>query len=127
VIELRQLYHCAVCGNVVEVLHAGAAALVCCGQDMELLSEKTADEGREKHVPVVERTANGVKVKVGDVPHPMIDKHYIQFIEVLTPDKVLRAELKPDMTPEAEFDVVYDDIIEVREYCNIHGAWKATL
>jgi len=94
---------------------------------MELLSEKTADEGREKHVPVVERTANGVKVKVGDVPHPMIDKHYIQFIEVLTPDKVLRAELKPDMTPEAEFDVVYDDIIEVREYCNIHGAWKATL
>lgn len=124
-IKLRQLYHCAICGNVVEVVYAGAPALVCCGQDMDLLDEKTADEGREKHVPVVEKTKNGVKVKVGDVPHPMIEKHYIQFIEILTPDKVLRAELKPDTAPEAEFDVDYDEIIEVREYCNIHGVWKA--
>jgi len=81
---LKQVYRCNVCGNIVEVLHAGKGELVCCGQPMELLREKTADVGKEKHVPVVETTDSGIKVRVGDVPHPMEEKHYIEWVEVIT-------------------------------------------
>lgn len=125
VIALRDLYRCSVCKNVVEVVYAGSPALVCCGKPMDKLVEKLPEnEGREKHVPVTEKTGKGVLVKVGSIPHPMTDEHHIAFIEVLTPDKVLRAELKPGMAPEALFDVPQKDIVTVREYCNIHGLWK---
>jgi len=123
--NLRELYYCDICGNVVEVVHTGQTSLVCCGEPMERLVEKTADEGMEKHVPVKEAAKNGVRVKVGDVPHPMTEKHYIQFIEVMTADQVLRTELLPDQPPEAVFSVDPAEVTGVRIYCNIHGAWKA--
>jgi len=94
----RQVYKCNVCGNIVEVLHTGQGELVCCGQPMELLREKTADAGKEKHVPVIEATEGGVKVKVGDVPHPMEERHYIEWIEVTTEGDSCRKFLKPGDT-----------------------------
>lgn len=125
--KLREIYKCNVCGNVTEVLHEGQPALVCCGEKMEKLEAKTKDTGNEKHLPVVEETRNGIFVKVGDVEHPMIEEHYITLIEVLTEDKVYRAELTPGQKPEANFNVSLSEVISVREYCNIHGLWETTL
>jgi superoxide reductase len=123
-IEIKQVYKCNVCGNIVEVLHAGGGTLVCCGQPMQLLAEKTADVGLEKHVPVIEKTEAGVKVKVGSIPHPMEEKHYIEFIELIADGAVYRKHLKPGDAPEAEFAVKAANVW-AREYCNIHGLWKS--
>lgn len=123
--ELRQIYKCNICGNIVEVLHTGVGQLVCCGQPMELLKEKTKDEGLEKHVPVIEKTKTGVKVKVGSIPHPMEEKHYIEWIEIMTNGRVYRKFLQSNDKPEAEFEVKAKEI-EAREYCNIHGLWKSS-
>jgi len=122
--ELKQIYKCNVCGNIVEVLHTGVGQLVCCGQPMELQKEKTEDIGQEKHVPVIEKTESGVKVKIGSVPHPMEEKHYIEWIEVIADGKSCRKFLKPTDKPEAEFRVKADKI-RAREYCNIHNLWKS--
>jgi len=121
--ERLQVYKCAVCGNIVEVLHGGAGELVCCGEPMELLDEKTADTGKEKHVPVIEKIKGGCKVKVGSVPHPMEEKHYIEWIELLADGRAYRQFLKPGMAAEAVFDVKVDSV-SAREYCNVHGLWK---
>lgn len=118
-----EVYKCNVCGNIVELLYVGGGQLVCCGQPMELLKEKTSDTGMEKHVPVIEKTSTGVKVKVGSVPHPMEEKHYIQWIELRTDEMVYIKYLKPGENPEAEFNVKAEKIT-VREYCNLHGLWK---
>ena len=123
-IAKNQIYRCNVCGNIVTVLYAGGGQLVCCGQPMELLQEKTQDEGAEKHVPVVEKTANGIKVKIGSVPHPMEENHYILWIEVIADGETLRHFLKPGDGPEAEFCLKAEKIT-VRDYCNIHGLWQA--
>jgi superoxide reductase len=120
---LRQIYKCNVCGNIVEVIHTGVGQLVCCGQPMELLTEKTVDIGLEKHVPVIEKIGNKVKVKVGSVPHPMDGKHYIEWIEIIGNGKTCRKFLKPGEKPEAEFETTAEKI-EAREYCNIHGLWR---
>lgn len=125
-IEVRQIYHCKVCGNVVEVLYAGGGELVCCGEPMDLLEGNTVDAAQEKHVPVVTELDGKIKVAVGSTPHPMEEKHYITMIEVLTDDKVYRKELQPGEAPEALFRVKPENVIEVREYCNIHGLWKTT-
>ncbi|MFH2105433.1 MAG: desulfoferrodoxin [Parcubacteria group bacterium] len=122
--ELNQVYKCEVCGNIVEVLHAGAGELVCCGQPMKLMTENTEDAAVEKHVPVIEKTDMGVKVIVGSVEHPMEDDHYIGWIEIIADGKVYRQHLKPGDRPEAEFTVGADKII-AREYCNLHGLWKS--
>lgn len=123
--ELNQVYKCNVCGNIVEVLHTGQGQLVCCGENMELIKEKQEDEGLEKHVPVVEKTDNGVKVKVGSVPHPMIQEHYIEWIEAETVDgKIVKRFLKPGDVPEAGF-CSKAEIASARAYCNIHGLWKS--
>ncbi|MCO5387245.1 desulfoferrodoxin [Desulfosporosinus sp.] len=123
--NLRELYVCSICGNVIEVVNSGASSLVCCNKPMEKLEAGTKDASLEKHVPVIEAENGGIKVKVGSVAHPMEEKHSIRFIEVLTKDQVLRAELEPGQAPEASFLVSADDVVEVREYCNIHGLWKA--
>jgi len=122
--ELRQIYRCNVCGNIVEVLHVGVGQLVCCGQPMELLTEKAVDVGLEKHVPVIEKIGNKVKVKVGSVPHPMEQKHYIEWIEITADGKTCKRFLKPGEKPEAEFEIAAQRIT-AREYCNIHGLWKS--
>lgn len=123
--KLKQVYKCNVCGNIVEVLHVGGGELVCCGQPMKLLEEKTTDEGSEKHVPVIETTEKGVKVKVGSVSHPMEKEHYIEWIEIIADGKSYRQFLKPGDSPEVEFEVKAENL-EVREYCNVHGLWKNT-
>ena len=121
--ELREVYRCNICGNIVEVLHAGVGQLVCCGEPMELLGEKTEDVGLEKHVPVIERTEKGIKVKVGAVPHPMEQRHYIEWIEVTADGRVYRRFLNPRDAPEAEFEITAEKV-EAREYCSIHGLWR---
>lgn len=117
-----EVYKCEICGNMVEVLHAGAGKLVCCGQEMKLQAEKSEDVGNEKHVPVIEKTAKGIRVKVGAVAHPMEEKHYIEWIQVIAGGKSYRKFLKPGEKPEAEFELQKIDM--AREYCNIHGLWK---
>jgi superoxide reductase len=119
-----EVYKCGVCGNIVEVLHAGKGNLVCCGQPMNLLVENTVDAAKEKHVPVIEKVEGGVKVKVGEVPHPMEEKHWIEWVEIIADGKTYRQYLNPGETPEATFNVTADQIT-AREYCNIHGLWKA--
>ncbi len=122
--EKLQVYKCELCGNIVDVLHAGGGELVCCGQPMKLFVENTVDAAKEKHVPVIEKTANGYKVKVGSVAHPMEEKHYIEWVELIAGDQVYRQFLYPGQTPEAEFCVKADKVV-AREYCNLHGLWKA--
>ena len=122
--EVKQIYKCNVCGNIVEVLHAGVGQLVCCNQPMQLMEEKTKDLGLEKHVPIIEKTKKGIKVKVGSVPHPMEEKHYIEWIEISFNGKTCKKFLKPGEKPEAEFEIKAENI-EAREYCNIHGLWKS--
>ena len=122
--ERLQVYKCDICGNIVEVMHTGGGELVCCGQAMTLVKENTVDASKEKHVPVVERTADGFKVKVGSVAHPMEDKHWIEWVEVIADGKVYRQYLKPGQAPEAVF-CVKADTVTAREYCNLHGLWKA--
>lgn len=121
--ELNQIYKCSICGNIVEITHASMGTLVCCNKPMELLVEKTEDQGYEKHVPVIEKTRGGFKVKIGSIPHPMEPEHYIEFIEILADDRVYRKYLKPGEAPEAEFKINAKKIT-AREYCNIHGLWK---
>ena len=121
--EKLQVYKCMVCGNIVEVLHGGVGELVCCGKPMKLMDEKTADQGKEKHVPVVEKIDGGYRVKVGSVPHPMQKEHFIEWIELLTDGKAYRQFLEPGGKPEAIFNVEADSV-GAREYCNVHGLWK---
>ena len=121
--ERLQVYKCEVCGNIVEVLHEGQGELVCCGEPMKLFIENTVDAAREKHVPVVEKTANTFKVKVGSVAHPMEEAHYIEWIEIIVDGKAYRQFLKPGGSPEATFDVKAEKIT-AREYCNLHGLWR---
>ncbi|GAB4339012.1 MAG: desulfoferrodoxin [Desulfobulbaceae bacterium] len=122
--QKNQVYKCPLCGNIVEVLHTGAGELVCCGQPMDLVTENTVDAAKEKHVPVVEKTDNGYKVTVGSVPHPMEEKHWIEWIELHADGRVYRQDLAPGMAPEAVFCVEAADVT-ARAYCNLHGLWKS--
>jgi len=119
-----EIYKCNLCGNVVELLHGGDGELVCCGQPMVLMKENTVDAAKEKHVPVMEKTPDGIRVKVGSVAHPMEEKHYIEWIELIADGKAYRQFLKPGDKPEALFTVKADQVT-VREYCNLHGVWKS--
>jgi superoxide reductase len=121
--ERLEIYKCNVCGNIVEVLHGGGGELNCCGQAMALFTENTVDAAREKHVPVIEKIEGGVKVKVGDVAHPMEEKHYIEWVEIIADGKAYRQFLNPGDSPEAVFMIEADDIA-ARELCNLHGLWK---
>lgn len=122
--EQLEVYKCDACGNIVEVLHGGGGELVCCGEAMQLFIENTVDAAKEKHVPVIEKTADGFKVAVGSVAHPMEEKHYIEWIEVIAGGKTYRQFLKPGEEPKATFCVDADQVT-AREYCNLHGLWKA--
>lgn len=123
--KLLEIFKCEVCGNIVELIHEGAGKMICCGQPMKQFVENTVDAAVEKHVPVVEKTVDGITVKVGSVTHPMEEKHYIEWIEVIDGDgRAYRKFLKPGQAPEASFRIGSDGLT-VREYCNLHGLWKA--
>lgn len=120
-----QIYKCDICGNIIQVVHAAQGQLVCCGKPMFLLNENMVDAAKEKHVPVASKTTDGISVKVGAVAHPMEDKHYIEWIELIDGNgKVAHKFLKPGDLPEALFCGV-EGSYTVREYCNLHGLWKA--
>jgi superoxide reductase len=122
--ELNQIYKCNVCGNIIEMVHIGVGELVCCGQPMDLEMEKNEGEGQEKHIPIIERTSDGVIVTVGSKPHPMESEHYIEWIEIITEHRAYRKQLEPNMDPQAEFFLEAEHI-QARGYCNIHGLWKS--
>ena len=127
--KTKEIYKCSVCGNVVETLVVGGGELVCCGKPMELLKEKIEDPlaAKEKHIPIIEKIGDKILVKVSSVEHPMEEKHYIQFIELLVNESVYRKDLKPGQKPEAEFCLKTNkkDKIQARELCNLHGLWKS--
>jgi superoxide reductase len=120
----KQVYRCALCGNIVEVMQPAGGTLSCCGQPMELLEENTKDAALEKHVPVVEKIDGGYKVSVGAVEHPMMDEHYIMWIELVTENEIYRKYLKPGDKPVAVFMTDAKEVY-AREYCNLHGHWKS--
>lgn len=121
----RQVYKCELCGNIIEVLNAGAGKLVCCGQPMTHMAENSVDAAKEKHVPVIVVQGDAVTVSVGSVPHPMEDKHFIQWIELTTATKTCRRFLSPGEKPEATFCNTGDNALTARAYCNLHGLWKS--
>jgi superoxide reductase len=123
--KVLEVYKCELCGNIVEVIHAGAAPLNCCGQPMKQMVENTVDAAKEKHVPVIEICDGCVKVSVGSVAHPMEEKHYIEWIELIADGKAYRQFLQPGAAPEAVFNVTATSGLSVREYCNLHGLWSA--
>jgi len=120
--QRNDVFKCNKCGNIVQFLHAAAAPLVCCSEKMIKQEENTVDASREKHVPVIEMSSEGIRVKVGSVPHPMEEKHYIEWIELVTSDKVYRRFLKPGDEPVACFPPLEEEFT-AREYCNLHGQW----
>lgn len=123
-----EVYKCEICGNIVEVMHEGSGELVCCGQSMKLMKEKTADSSTEKHVPFIKREESAYIVKVGEnTPHPMQEKHYIEWIELNVDGAVYRKYLSPGDKPEAVFKVPEGKKVSAREYCNIHGLWAGKL
>jgi superoxide reductase len=123
--QKNQIYKCNVCGNMVEMVHNGAGQLVCCGKPMQLMDPNTVDAAKEKHVPVVTREPGKVKVQVGALLHPMEDKHFIEWIEIIADNRSYRKFLHPSQKPEVEFHTQVEGALEVRAYCNLHGLWKA--
>jgi superoxide reductase len=121
--SIREMFYCKHCRQLIEVVVIGANALICCGEAMMLLKANSTDAANEKHVPVVTDKGDSIEVSVGSVEHPMTTEHYIAFIEVLTPTAVCRKELKPGEKPFAVFPVKKADVIEVREFCNLHMLW----
>lgn len=122
----RKFFRCNVCGNLVGLILEGGGELVCCEQPMELLTANTVDASKEKHVPVGKREGGRLSVQVGSEPHPMVAKHYIQWIAVSQADRLQIAFLHPEEDPVAVFDVMEGPAL-VYEYCNLHGLWKAEL
>ncbi len=120
----KEIYKCEVCGNIVEVHHGGEGELVCCGEPMKKMEPQTADFKNEKHVPMIEKTADGYKVTVGSTLHPMKEEHYIEWIELIVDGKSYRQYLKPGDDPIAEFCVKQGGNVWAREYCNVHLLWK---
>ena len=120
----NQIYKCNVCGNIIEVVHDASGQLVCCGQPMQLMEEKTADSANEKHVPVIEKQNDGILVKVGSVPHPMEKEHYIEWIELTADGISYKKFLNPGDKPEAFFPVKGENL-SAREYCSVHLLWKS--
>jgi superoxide reductase len=122
--ERLQILKCEICGNMAEVVHSGAGEINCCGKAMSLLTSNTVDAAKEKHVPVIAKTADGYAVKVGSAEHPMEEKHYIEWVELRAGDAVYKQYLKPGQKPEGIFKLNAAKV-EAREYCSLHGLWKA--
>ncbi|PLY06952.1 MAG: desulfoferrodoxin [Desulfuromonas sp.] len=122
--EQLEIYKCSVCGNIVEIMHGGPGALVCCNQPMDLMGENTVDAATEKHVPVIEIGSDSITVKVGSVAHPMEESHYIEWIELIADGKSYTQFLQPGQAPEATFPVIAKQVT-AREFCNLHGHWKS--
>ena len=126
--NISNIYRCSACGALVEAIEdchcAACTGFTCCGAPMQNLKENISDGAAEKHVPVIERCGNGIFVKVGEIAHPMIEEHYITWIEVVSGSVTMRRKLRPGEPPEAFFEIPYSENLVAREYCNKHGLWK---
>ncbi|MBE5967210.1 MAG: desulfoferrodoxin FeS4 iron-binding domain-containing protein [Lachnospiraceae bacterium] len=116
-------YRCKKCGNMVALLKNGGGTLVCCGQEMTALKANTTDAAQEKHVPDIVKKDGKIKVQVGSTLHPSLPEHYIEWIALVSEDKLWVTYLEPGMEPKAEFPEV--EFGSAYEYCNLHGLWKA--
>lgn len=122
---MRQVFYmCETCGNIIKYMEKSKINAMCCGKEMRELEPNTVDAAVEKHVPVVSKEGSKVIIKVGSVPHPMIEEHYIKWISITTTKRVIDYELKPNNKPEVELVLEDEDIVEVFAYCNLHGLWK---
>ena len=120
--KINEIYRCNLCGNMVEAIVEGAGELVCCGEAMELLEPRQLPEGGVKHIPVITKEDGKIVVTMGEEAHPMLEEHYINFVELIVGDQVYRANLKPGDEPKAVFDVNAEvEDVKAIEYCNIHG------
>ena len=126
--EPNTIWKCAECGIVFEALQpcekGDECIPACCGRGLTRMTENHSDGAGEKHVPVAAAHGDHLKVTVGAVAHPMLEAHYIQWIEVVDGDMVCRKYLKPGEAPEAVFPVKYRSGLVLREYCNLHGLWS---
>ena len=120
-----KILKCNKCGKIVEILHEGCPVVMCCGEEMKELTANTTDAAQEKHVPVYTIEDDKLVVTVGEVEHPMEEKHYIEWIAVESDDGVERVYLEPGFEPTATFKV--KDNMTIYAYCNLHGLWKATV
>ena len=120
-----KFYRCKKCGNLHVAILGGKVTPQCCGEPMEVLEAGVTDAATEKHVPVVTREGDTVRVAVGEVAHPMTAEHLIQFVAVVTDDRIEVAKLDADDAPEATFAVAAGVAGTAYEYCNLHGLWKA--
>ncbi|MGN1319433.1 MAG: desulfoferrodoxin family protein [Lachnospirales bacterium] len=122
----QKFYICETCGNIVAMVKESGVPVMCCGKKMTKLEAGTSDGAFEKHVPVYKVDGNKVVVKVGEVEHPMVDNHYIEWVSIQTKQGNQRKALKPGDVPEVSFLIESDDEIEAcYAYCNLHGLWKA--
>ena len=120
---MKEIFKCEVCGNVAEMLRSGGGQLVCCNAAMQRLVENSTDAAGEKHLPVVEKIATGVSIKVGEVPHPMENSHFIEWVEIATADgKACKKFLQPGSAPQVSFSC--GEVVAVRAMCNLHGLWQ---
>ncbi len=119
-----KFFKCEHCGNIViKVVDAGVPVM-CCGEKMVELVAGFVDAAVEKHVPVVEVEGANVRVKVGEVEHPMTEEHLIQFVVLVTEKGYQVAQLTAENEPKAEFVLAEGDAaVKVYEYCNLHGLW----
>jgi superoxide reductase len=123
-VNINDIYKCEICGNIIESVHGGNESLFCCGQAMKKMEPQSGPDGQEKHLPVIEKSGNKIIVKIGSIPHPMIEEHFIEWIEIICGNKVQRTFLHPNDEPVAEFVVAdINESITARAYCNIHGLW----
>ncbi len=122
---MMKFYRCAHCGNIIAFVENKGVPVVCCGEKMNEIAANTTDAALEKHVPVYEIKDGIVKVTVGEVDHPMLEEHFIQWVALETKEGKQRKILKPGQKPEVSFALTEgDEIVAVYEYCNLHGLWK---
>ena len=121
-----KIFQCEACGNTIELLHEGGGQIVCCGKPAKLMEANTTDAAKEKHVPVIEKIDGGYRVTVGSAAHPMEAKHFINWIELIGENGYsTRKTLQPGDAPTAEFKCPAAKVT-AREFCNLHGLWKAS-
>jgi len=122
---MSRMLHCDTCGKILKIIKNGEGPLLCCGRPLSFEVEKSAEAGKEKHVPVVTKTSDGIRVSVGSIPHPMEPAHYIRWIEVHGDTFLQTAFLRPGEKPEKEFRVDPAAVTKVRAFCNVHGFWRS--
>ena len=122
-----KFYICAHCGNVIEMVHDAGVPVMCCGQKMDALIPNTVEASGEKHIPAVTVSENIVEVNVGSVNHPMVEEHWIEWVQLVTDQGSYRKWMNPGQAPNVKFQLLNEKPLAVYAYCNLHGLWKTEL